>query len=78
LERSFVIKKSKRLSPGALGVLLALAACAHFSAGCARQAGELDVLPQAREGMFYTSLAEAQQVARKAGKHLLVDVWRPG
>lgn len=60
--------------------LLALLVCAAPAAlaVCARQSGEVQLLPESREGMFYMNYAEAQEVAQSQGKHLLVDFWRPG
>jgi hypothetical protein len=54
-----------------------VAACALLLA-CSRQTGEVQLLPESREGMFYLNFAEAQQVAQSEGKHILLDFWRPG
>ena len=55
-----------------LGVALGMAAA------CAQKSGEVQLHPETREGMFYLRFAEAQEVARTEGKHLLLDFWRPG
>lgn len=46
--------------------------------GCMGTSGDVELLPESREGMFYNVFAEAQQEAQKQNKHILLDLWRPG
>lgn len=48
------------------------------AAGCMSSAGERELLPEAREGVFFTRFAEAQREALGQNKHILLDMWRPG
>jgi hypothetical protein len=57
-------------------ILLILAGAAILTSGCGSR--ETQLLPAARDGIFYTSFAEAEQVAQADGKHILLDLWRPG
>jgi hypothetical protein len=47
-------------------------------AGCMGSAGEVELVPESREGIFYTSFEEAQREAQSQNKHILLDMWRPG
>ena len=71
------MKTHRRLRQHGLLALLALAAPVALAV-CAKQAAEVQLLPETREGMFYLNFAEAEGVAQAEGKHLLVDFWRPG
>jgi hypothetical protein len=57
-------------------ILQVLAGAVFFLGGCGTQ--EVQLLPAEREGIFYTSLATAEQVAQSEGKHMLLELWRPG
>jgi hypothetical protein len=57
-------------------VLQILAGAIIFLAGCGTR--EVQLLPAARDGIFYTSFAEAVQIARANDKHILLELWRPG
>jgi len=62
----------------ARAALVCLLSGAAALAGCMGTSGEVELLPESREGMFYNVFAEAQQEALKQNKHILLDLWRPG
>ena len=61
----------------ALWALTLLGAVAGGLTACSPQ-GEVQLLTEAREGVFYTNWDEARQVAQRENKHILLDLWRPG
>jgi|WetSurSiteA1Bulk_404760.scaffolds.fasta_scaffold698341_2 hypothetical protein len=61
----------------ALWTLPLLGAAAGCLTACSPQ-GEVQLLTEPREGVFYTSWEEARQVAQRENKHILLDLWRPG
>jgi hypothetical protein len=46
--------------------------------GCSAVPGETQLVPESRDGMFYTVFAEAQRDAAAADKYILLEMWRPG
>jgi len=47
-------------------------------AGCMGRSGEVELVPESREGVFFTSFEDAQREAQSQNKHILLDMWRPG
>lgn len=56
--------------------VLAMAIAA--AVGCTPADQETELLPPSREGMFYTSFADAQSAAQADGKMIMLELWRPG
>ena len=46
--------------------------------GCSVTPGDTQLVPESRDGMFYTAFAEAQREAEASDKYILVEMWRPG
>ena len=47
-------------------------------AGCSTPPGETQLVPDTKDGMFYTVFAEAQREAAESDKYILLEMWRPG
>ena len=62
----------KRLSLAITALILALLM------GCSVTPGETQLVPETRDGIFYTDFAAAQAEAAASDKYILLDMWRPG
>jgi hypothetical protein len=60
-------------------IMIAIVALTLVSAlGCSVTPGDTQLVPESRDGMFYTVFAEAQREAVTSDKYILLEMWRPG